>query len=637
MKNIIDKNEKVTANSKQVDILKKNFPNCFDIDGKFMPDKLTSIINDEVEISNESYELNWLGKKYARLLANQEVTTMLTEDIEHNSKPENINSENLYIEGDNLEVLKHMVNSYNNQIKMIYIDPPYNTGTDFIYKDDRKFTVEALSNLANVDEEEAQRILEFTESNSNSHSAWLTFIYPRLYIARELLSDDGVIFISIDDYEATQLKLLCDDIFGESNFLSNLLWKAKGGGADTDGIVRTNEYIFMYSKNMSQFNVGTYSKEVRGNKIDEHGRAYSLQLLRKWGSTDRMEDRPNLYYPITINDKIVYPIRPDGSKGRWRWAESRMIKEIELGNVLLLEKENEVVPYEKIYDDTKKVKFNNWLDNISNNAQGTKEIKNLFREKVFDTPKPTALIAHLLKMANVESEDLILDFFSGSASTAEAILKYNAEHSLKLRYIMVQINENINNTKSIAYKFCKEELNTNPTIPSIAKERIRRASELIKADNSNKEYIDDIDFGFKVFKTKPIVETNYFNELDKFSSDQTALLVTNDLSKEELSDLLLTWKLHDGIGFTNSFSELMLDDYIVHYVDDKAYFMYKGFTNRNIVQLLEELDDIESNFAVRNLIVFASNFTSKEQRELVEAVKGYKNKKKIELNIELRY
>ncbi|MFV0498955.1 MAG: site-specific DNA-methyltransferase, partial [Bacilli bacterium] len=171
MKTIIDNNEKVTSNSKQVEILKKNFPNCFDKEGRFLPDKLNSIINDEVEISNESYELNWLGKKYARLLAHQEITTMLTEDTEHNLKPENINSQNLYLEGDNLEVLKHMVNSYSNQIKMIYIDPPYNTGTDFIYKDDRKFTVEELSNLANVDEEEARRILEFTESNSNSHSA----------------------------------------------------------------------------------------------------------------------------------------------------------------------------------------------------------------------------------------------------------------------------------------------------------------------------------------------------------------------------------------------------------------------------------------------------------------------------------
>ncbi|EJL6462648.1 site-specific DNA-methyltransferase, partial [Vibrio cholerae] len=219
-----------TANSKQLAILKKHFPQCFDKQGNFIQEKLLELVkSSDVELSKESYSLNWLGKSYARLLTNLPPKTLLHEDKQHNHLEANKDSQNLLIKGDNLEVLKHMVNAYSEKVKMIYIDPPYNTGSDgFVYNDDRKFTPQQLSELAGIDLDEATRILDFTAKGSSSHSAWLTFMYPRLYIAREFLCDDGLIYISIDDNESAQLKILCDEIFGEQNLLSQFTWRTDG-------------------------------------------------------------------------------------------------------------------------------------------------------------------------------------------------------------------------------------------------------------------------------------------------------------------------------------------------------------------------------------------------------------------------
>lgn len=240
-----------TVNSKQLAILKKNFPQCFDKSGGFIQEKMLEVVNaNEVELSKESYTLNWLGKSYARLLTNLPPKTLINEDIAHNQLEQNKNSQNLLIKGDNLEVLKHMVNAYSEKVKMIYIDPPYNTGSDgFVYNDDRKFTKDQLAELAGIDLDEAERILDFTDKGSSSHSAWLTFMYPSLYIAREFLADNGVIYISIDDHEVNQLKLLCDEIFGEQNFSGNIV-RATGQttGQDSGGLGSSFDYILVYTK-----------------------------------------------------------------------------------------------------------------------------------------------------------------------------------------------------------------------------------------------------------------------------------------------------------------------------------------------------------------------------------------------------
>ncbi len=248
--------QKITTNikvpNKDLEILKKHFPHCFDKNGKFDIIKFQQQLNTqnlEITFEKESYGLDWLGKSYARLLASDPATTLLKADETHNSKPENANSENLLIKGDNLEVLKHLANAYYEKVKMIYIDPPYNTGSDgFVYNDDRKYTVKDLQNLIGVDEEKAKRILDFTQSKSNSHSAWLTFMYPRLYIAKQLLKDDGVIFVSIDDNEVAQLRLLMDEVFGEENFVGQIVWQTATDNNPTQ-IATEHEYVLVFVKN----------------------------------------------------------------------------------------------------------------------------------------------------------------------------------------------------------------------------------------------------------------------------------------------------------------------------------------------------------------------------------------------------
>ena len=348
----LNNNSKITTNSKQIEVLKKNFPQCFDKNGNFIVHKIEEIVTSSgLNLSKESYSLNWLGKSYARLLANENPLTMLKADIKHNSLEENKDSQNLLIKGDNLEVLKHLKNAYENQIKMIYIDPPYNTGSDgFVYNDDRKFTIEELSRLTGVSLEEARRILKFTTSNSNSHSAWLTFMYPRLYIARELLKDDGVIFISIDDNEASQLKLLCDEVFGEENFVAQLptIMNLKGNN-DEFGFAGTHEYTFVFAKQKEKCKLFEFS--INDDELEdwlEDGNGFYKQgaNLKATGGNAPKEKRPNLYFPIFVDSKdniyvtednlepsdfvgqltTLYPIT-NNIEMSWRWSKKKFRNE----------------------------------------------------------------------------------------------------------------------------------------------------------------------------------------------------------------------------------------------------------------------------------------------------------------------
>lgn len=634
MKDILDK--EFNANTNDLEKLKKNFPNCFDKEGNFNISKLEDLISGETKITKESYKLDWLGKGYSRLLANSPITTMLTEDVEHNSKPENKNSNNIYIEGDNLEVLKHLKNAYSEKVKMIYIDPPYNTGSDFIYHDDRKFTVEELSNLANIEEDEAQRILDFTSSKSNSHSAWLTFMYPRLYIARELLKEDGVIFISIDEYEVFQLKLLCDEIFGEENALPTIQWKGKGGGADSATLVKTNEYIICFVKS-NLFSVGTRKVTNTDYKhTDNKGRRYKLQLLRKWGANDKMEDRPNLFYPVDFEENSIIPLRPDGSKGRWRWSKERMKDEHEAGNIEMKKNKDKIILYEKIYRGEKSVKYNNWFDDCGNNAEGTKLIKELFIEKIFDTPKPVTLIKKIINIANVNENDIILDFFSGSSTTAHAVMDLNTEDKGNCKYIMVQLPEVIDPKKSkSAFDFCSDN-NLEPIIPSIAKERIKRAAKKIIDENQDKEYINDLDFGFKVFKTKELENSNYLETLNKFNPNEERIFTyEKDLTKDDLYNLALTWKTQDGIPLTNGFKFLSIDSYEALFVKNKVYLMYEDFSTKQLIELLE-INDSNDDIIINSIVIYGLNFTSKAIKELKEGMM-INNKKSANIELEVRY
>lgn len=305
IKDIISANERVTLNGKEMSVLRENFPACFRADGSFDITRFSEFLKDKIDISHEGYELKFLGKNYAKMLASLDTETVIVPDEAHNSLPENINSENVYISGDNLDGLKHLLKSYAGQVKCIYIDPPYNTGSDgFVYNDKFNFTVEELVEKLSIDEEQAQRILDLTNRGSASHSAWLMFMYPRLQLAKGLLSKDGVIFISIDDNEQGNLKLVCDDIFGEQNFAGQIaVVNNLKGRNDRANIATTHEYLLMYvSENFVSGGLPLTDEQKKQYKYtDENGNLYALRDLRKRGRPDRREDRPNMYFPIYFN------------------------------------------------------------------------------------------------------------------------------------------------------------------------------------------------------------------------------------------------------------------------------------------------------------------------------------------------
>ncbi len=637
----LNDNSDITANSKQLTLLKQNFPNCFDKEGNFISHKMEEIVGDAgLELSRESYSLNWLGKSYARLLANENPRTLLKEDKTHNAKEANQSSENLLLKGDNLEVLKHLTNAYSEQIKMIYIDPPYNTGGDgFVYDDDRKFTVEELERLAGVDRDEAKRILEFTASKANSHSAWLTFMYPRLYVARELLREDGVIFISIDDNEVSQLKLLCDEVFGEENFIAQIMPIANPGGRDYNQIAVTHEYLLVYGKEDNAI-LNEISKN-NNFKLEDNNGGFELRELRNRNPKFHSGNRPNLFYPFYVNPNIkddngycpislnnengytieVKPYNSTGKESVWRWGVPKSLKNIINDNTV----ESQIVArqkkdggwniYEKSRKSTTKVK-SIWDETEMRTENGTREIRQLFNETLFSHPKSVSLIKRALEIGSNNEHSIILDFFAGSGTTAHAVMALNAEDGGNRKFITVQIPEKTDE-KSEAFKAGYE------TIFDITKARIEKASEQL-GDKS----------GFKIYETTPMFD-GYLDDLEELN-ENTTLFNGNGLSSDELETFLTTWKVHDGVKLHEPLTPIELDDYRAYESGNTIYFMDKGFSIKALQAFVEKLDN-DKRFEPTKLVLFGYNFDSKHQREFKEALKNYTNKKSIELDMVVRY
>ncbi|MFA6143396.1 MAG: site-specific DNA-methyltransferase [Sulfurimonas sp.] len=670
---ILSDNTDTTANSTQLAILKKNFPNCFDKNGAFVPHKMMEIVGkSDLDLSRESYSLNWLGKSYARLLANENPQTLLKEDKEYNAKEANKNSQNILIKGDNLEVLKHLKNAYSEKIKMIYIDPPYNTGNDgFVYNDDRKFTAGQLSKLAGIELDEAKRILEFTASKSNSHSAWLTFMYPRLYIARELLREDGVIFISIDENEIAQLKMLCDEVFGEENFIETISWNKRIPKNDK-GIGNIHEYILLYvnnSKIKHEFmmrkeglsDVYDLTEQLKKKKISLEDAEKQVKMLYKKNAYDRgitlynsLDDTYRLWGKINMSwpnaetfgsrYEILHPMtkKPVKIPDRgWRWTEDTFDKAAKRNNG----------KYEKIItlhdgsfrcgkiwfaqDEKTQPSSITYLDDVndfllrsilSTKSDGGVEVENLFEGKsYFSYPKPTKLIQTLLNSINSTQNDLILDFFAGSGTTAHAVMALNAQDGGSRRFITVQIDEPTD-PKSEARKAGYE------TIFDITKARIEKAAAKIKKDETLVSL--ETDTGFKIFQTTPLFE-GYLEEIDDLEEGQI-LFNGSDLSDEQLGTLLTTWKTYDGIALTEELSPLKFGSYTAYTYGKNVYCMDKDFSSEALRALIKALDE-DPTFQPSKLVLFGYNFDSRFLREIAEGLKSYKNKKSIELDVVVRY
>ena len=664
----MSKEEKITNNikvpNKDLETLRINFPHCFDKDGNFQLEKFKANLTEkEINFSTESYGLDWLGKSYARLLASDPATTLLKADETHNSKPENLNSENLLIKGDNLEVLKHLANAYYEQVKMIYIDPPYNTGSDgFVYNDDRKFTAKELQNLIGVDAEKAKRILAFTQSKSNSHSAWLTFLYPRLYIAKQLLKDEGVIFVSIDDNEVAQLRLLMDEIFGEENFVAELIWKSKSGGAnDSRFFAIDNEYIICYSKKASNL---SFNKDKNGTVTT----SYNLEHEKGRYALDRLDKQSIRYsesgdYAIKDSEgRSYFPAHkdPENPNATWRWGKDTVKERFDE----LVFKDGFV--YTKNYEKDGTLPRNLLLDErFGRTRTGKTEFSDLFGSAYFTAPKPSKLIKFLLDISTSDN-DIILDFFAGSGTTGDAVMQLNAEDGGNRKFILVQLPEAIDPKKiKAAFDFVKEELKAEPTIFEITKERILRASKRIKTeiDNNIKSKEKEIkelegkldlegkddnikqlqseivslknqDLGFKIFETTPIWE-DYDFEAERFDSSQT-LFDAGKLTEEDIKALLVTWKTNDNISLSQELEIVDLGGYTAFYGSGKLYLLHKNFTTENLKAVLEKIDT-DKTFNPTSIIAFGYHFESKSLRELSENVKQYANKKKIDIDFITRY
>ncbi|HFT9362055.1 TPA: site-specific DNA-methyltransferase [Escherichia coli] len=492
MKNVIPE-----VDSKSMDIvadniskLKELFPEVF-TEGKVDFDALKEVLGGYIDGREERYSFTWNGKSKARMLAQTPSAGTLRP-----CKEESVDwdtTQNLFIEGDNLEVLKLLQKSYHKKVKMIYIDPPYNTGKDFVYKDNFKDNIKNYKEITGQVDGDGRSLSSNPETNGRYHTDWLNMMYPRLKLARNLLKDDGIIFISIDDNEYHNLKLMCDEVFGEDRFVGSISWKNKyGAGAKTKGFIEVHEYILCYSKSelinisskLSEDQRGTYNK--KDEKYNTRGGYFTQPLM-----TTSMDDRKNLQYDIEYDGDIIKP------KKQWVWAKERLLKAIE---------DNEVVIKKKV-DGSYSVRYKVYLiDEQGNerkgkplsllngpfNQEGTKEVEELLGPNIFSFPKPTSLIEFFFGFEiNDESDKsgIYLDFFSGSCSSAQAVLHLNLQDNGSRRYIMVQLPELIS-ASSEAYK------SGYKTIAEISKERIRRAAAKIKQENP--DYQGDL--GFKVLK-----------------------------------------------------------------------------------------------------------------------------------------
>lgn len=651
----MSKEQKITSNikvpNKDLEALRLNFPHCFDKDGNFQLEKFKANLTEkEINFSTESYGLDWLGKSYARLLASDPATTLLKADETHNSKPENANSENLLIKGDNLEVLKHLANAYYEQVKMIYIDPPYNTGSDgFVYNDDRKFTAKELQNLIGVDAEKAKRILAFTQSKSNSHSAWLAFLYPRLYISKQLLKDEGVIFVSIDDNEVAQLRLLMDEVFGEENFVVEFIWK-KGKELEANNVGYHHEYVILYSKNKDKVNLNLKEKDKSRHKLKlpEENLVDGIESEYKNGELFQLinlskQDDYNLEV-LLKNGKTL--------KRKGFLAPDTFKEYIRTGRIFVGKKETVYVK-SFLSDERDGSVISSVIESeFGTTKKGGIEQKEYFNFKPFSYPKPTLLLKHLIE--TVDKNEIVLDFFAGSGTTGDAVMQLNAEDGGNRKFILVQLSEEIDSKKNkAAYDFVKNELKAEPTIFEITKERLLRAAKKInteldsKIEKLKKELpteetkleIKNLEKlktqnAFKIFETIPIWE-DYNFEAERFDSSQT-LFDAGKLTEEDLKALLVTWKTNDNISLSKELEIVDLGGYNAFYGSGKLYLLHKNFTTENLKAVLEKIDT-DKAFNPTSIIAFGYHFESKNLRELSENVKQYANKKKIDIDFITRY
>ena len=621
-------NAEAISGQKEMEVLRKHFPQCFNAEGEFDMEAFKASLPGGITLTDETSGFNWLGKNYARMLCNMDTTTLIRPDKEHNAKPENQNSQNIYISGDNLDALQHLVKSYSGKVKVIYIDPPYNTGSDgFVYNDKFNFTAAELAKRLDVSLERAERILSMTRRGSASHAAWLTFMLPRLSFARDLLTDDGVIFISIDDNEQANLKKLCDEVFGEENFVADFIWEKRVNRENRKETSVRHDYVLCYSKNY-------YSDEIkRINQLPMSGKA-----LANYSNPDNdpralwKSDSAPAQAGHGVESQFYTVVAPNGKKhelpsGRcWIYNEVDMKKAIE-DNRIWFGKDGNGVPRVKTYLNAKDRGLTPETMILAKDGSTNEEAKNNLKElfegiAVFETPKPVKLVRHLLSMAF--KEGIVLDFFGGSASTAQAVMEMSLTNS-NMNYILVQLPVECKPDSEAAKAGYK-------TIDQVGMERIKRAAKKIKEQNP----LFAGDLGFKHYileepKEDALLQMEVFDPISNYITP----LTVDDFGKDTV---LTTWLEADGYGLTSEAEEVKLGNYTAYWKDDHLYLINPDddFDESSIVALMDKYNG--EPFSPHNIVIFGYSFGFTHREELQKNLRTLKEgNKTLTVNIDIRY
>ncbi|MCB4204548.1 site-specific DNA-methyltransferase [Deferribacterales bacterium Es71-Z0220] len=572
--------------NENIEILKKLFPEVV-TEGKIDFEKLRVILGDEIEKSDEKYEFTWYGKTNAVRLS--QTPSMGTLRPDKGSSKNWDTTGNLYIEGDNLEVLKLLQKAYFGKIKMIYIDPPYNTGNDFVYKDDFR------DNIKNYKEMTHQTSQANTETNGRFHTDWLNMMYPRLKLARNLLREDGIIFISIDDNEEANLKKICDEVFGENNFIGNIIWNSTKSVTNTALISVSHTYNLVYCKE-----IDFYIKNREKFRFKEDGEGFinpDNDPRGPWKADPFQVGgwRPNQQYEI-VNPKtgVVYRPNPGCS---WK-NDYKKFKELLADNRIVFGLTGEGAPMRKrfMYEaiERGKVAKTLWTE-IETTTNGTQLLKKLFDNKIiFENPKPVELIEKMLELGTYGDEDIILDFFSGSATTAHSVIKFNAENNKKLKFILVQLPENTDE-KSEAYKAGYKN------ICEIGKERIRRAGDKIVEETGK----TDLDIGFKVFKLDDSNIKTWDPDYSNENTVQYLLDMVNNIKEDRAKeDVLFEILLKLGFELTTAIEEIEVNKHKIYNVAKGALLVC--LEDEISKDILDEIPKHKSEF-VETRVVFRDN------------------------------
>ena len=679
LKDSLAGNRPAAPDSDRIAVLKEHFPACFRADGSFDPVRFSEYLRGGTDLADDGYGLRFPGKSYAERLASLDTETLIRPDTAHNEKPENADSGNIYISGNNLDALRHLLGSYRKKIKCIYIDPPYNRGkNDFVYRDRFDLTLDELRQKPGLTPEQAERLADSARQRASSHSAWLMFMYPRLLLARELLAENGLIFISIDDNEQANLKLLCDEVFGEENFVAQIIVQSNKRGQTYKRIAKTHEYLLVYAAGADAA-VNELVKETGAFPAEDDLGGFEERELRNRNPKFGKFNRPNLFYPIYAapakTDRLGYmpvsltrdenysveilPLNSGGAESCWRWSARKLAGLARADtiscDVAARRKNNGTYGvYEKYRKRTCKAKSIWYRDQIGEAVpgeaddiwdetdvifeRGSSELTKLGMSDAFDFPKPVALLKKIL-MIGMDRGSTCLDFFSGSATTAQAVAELNSE-GYGIHGIFVQLPEDLDEKQKTASKADRAKLQKTidfldrcgypHTLDHVGLERIRRAAAKIRAQKPQTR----CDLGCKHY----ILETPPANTLCKTAGcgpGRGELIPAGDMlaALGGTETVLTTWLVRDGYGFSPGVKPVELHDHTAWRCGRHLYLIEPGWGEQDIAELFRKCETDGGSFP--ETVVFSSySFDEGTVRKMLDRLRGGK---RLKIDFEFRY